>query len=82
MILYFFIGFLQDALATIDVLAINKNKPYISATIGFINTMLYGYVLFNFVIEKDFWLIFFYALGGWIGTVVPMKSKFLHDIMR
>jgi len=72
---YFVVGFIQDMLATIDVQAVYKNKPYLSASMGTINTILGYTVFYSIIISPDFMLgLICYAMGGFFGTVFAMKK--------
>jgi uncharacterized protein YebE (UPF0316 family) len=72
---YFIVGFLQDMLATIDVKAVYLNKPYLSASMGWINTILGYTVFYSIIIGPDFIAgLLCYATGGFIGTVFAMKK--------
>lgn len=72
---YFAVGFLQDMLATIDVKAVYLNKPYLSASMGWINTILGYTVFYSIIIGPDFIAgLLFYATGGFLGTIVAMRK--------
>lgn len=73
-LVYFFVGGLQDFLSTIDVKAVQQNRAYLSATMGFINTILSYGIFYSIIISPDFLAgLIAYSAGGWFGTVIGMK---------
>lgn len=73
-VVYFIVGGIQDFLSTVDVKAVQKNRAYLSATMGWINTILSYGVFYSIIISPNFLEgLLAYASGGWVGTVFGMK---------
>lgn len=73
---YFGAGALLDILATIDLKAAQLDKAFKSAFVTFISTFV-SYYIFNLILASpEFELeLFFYALGGSVGTYYLIKHK-------
>ena len=79
LLIYFFIGILQDFLLTLNLRFIAKEKFLGAALTSFVATIITLTVLYHILThlesEKSIIAIIIYALGIAIGTVLAMKMK-------
>lgn len=72
-IVLFLVGFVLDVLATLDMQAVNKNKPLKSGIYTFVLTVLNYGALANIIVNQNIWIeILVYGLGGAIGAYLTI----------
>jgi len=79
LILYFFVGVLQDFLLTLNWRFISKERAVPAAFFSFAVTIVTMLVLYNILTQLDrqrsIVAIIVYALGIGVGTMLGMKTK-------
>ena len=79
LILYFFVGVLQDFLLTLNWRFISKERAVTAAFFSFAVTIVTMLVLYNILTQLDkqriIVAIIVYALGIGVGTMLGMKTK-------
>ena len=80
LILYFFVGMLQDLFWTYNVKYVANEKPLLASTFSFFTSIISMGVFYDIISRLDSersWLaIIVYSLGISVGTFVAMKSRF------
>lgn len=75
-ITYFLVGVLLDVLGTIDTQCIIDKKPFKSAIISFMITMVWVFILSSIIVSSDKVIATIsYALGGAVGSYFTVKRN-------
>lgn len=85
-LIYFFVGVLQDFLATMNVRYIAKEKIILASASSFVTTVITLIVFYNILTgldgERSIFAIVIYALGIGTGTILAMKLKMKSGIKK